>query len=994
MNRRASSPEYLEPGSGTGRIRLVGAANGTYAGQVVVGTDRELAGVRIVTGALKPVKGSAAIPAAAVRVLGMAGHPVAKMSRVLGQGRIPIFRCAVTGRVPPPVEQALIRFADDVAGDDGSRKDAARRILYFDEITDRLPETVPADSCRPYWISVEVPGDTPPGRYRGVVRVLIPGSQPVEVPVELDVVAWCLPDPVDFQADMAVEQSPYAVARQYGVRLWSPAHWKLVEASVAELARVGNDWWFVPVLLRTEFGNLDDSMIGWYRMEDGELGFDYRVLDRYLDIVTRHCGRPKVVSFVVMHGTPKSPIEVLVYDAATGKPSRVCLGGPGADPAVRQNYWTAFANALYRHMSARGLGSAMHWGYAWDTEGDPKLKGLLAGVLPDVRWTSGSHNTKRGGSGGGGRLDTSYYRSTSEIYSMPLSARSRKGWKQPEIRLNTPRAESTCACIEGHSTPFGYRLAVDRAVAAGFSGLGRIGGDYWADTYWHGMRGSEYHMAGFPVLTVLWPGPNGARPGVRFEALVEGLQETEARIFIEQAIDRGLVPDGLAERAGEVLFRHNAETLSLPTHVPANWMNENAQGWFCRSQRLYRMAAEVAGVVGLDVGSTVVRKNVAPYTRPKVDIILRNWTGKPRAWTAATSEKWLVCEADKGTATGFQRLAVRIDAAQLPANRTSVGTMTVTDVPSGRSQDVSFEVSVGKVFDFPSRIVINALPGKRHTREGLALYNNSAVELAYKVGSGADWLKVTPASGKVGPRRIARLRLLVDVPRPPGKHRASIELSAGGVTRQSEVIAYAVPTYRQPEIPAGESVWLLDAVRSKVVKTKSHVCVGIDPAEVRKMPREKRPHLSWWMKRPMYNGHNIPGGAREHRVYGRDRNLVPFPMGGRTFQRGYWAFPAGRTTYDIEGADFTAFSAWVGFNRGMEKGYHMANRAAVCNCEIYVDGKLRTQSGLFKVGDKPRLIVVAGLAEAKQLTLVTRTRSAENDRRVVVTWGNPRFHKK
>jgi hypothetical protein len=117
-------------------------------------------------------------------------------------------------------------------------------------------------------------------------------------------------------------------------------------------------------------------------------------------------------------------------------------------------------------------------------------------------------------------------------------------------------------------------------------------------------------------------------------------------------------------------------------------------------------------------------------------------------------------------------------------------------------------------------------------------------------------------------------------------------------------------------------------------------------------------------------------------------------MGGRTFQRGYWAFPRCQTVYRVEGSGFAAFSAWAGFNRGMETGRGMANRAAVVNCEIYADGRLRAQSGLLRVGDKPRLLVVDGLADAKELALVTRTAGDQNDLRALVTWGDPTFYRK
>ena len=37
--------------------------------------------------------------------------------------------------------------------------------------------------------------------------------------------------------------------------LWSKEHFKLIEASLRQLARIGNDWWHVPVIMNTEFGN-------------------------------------------------------------------------------------------------------------------------------------------------------------------------------------------------------------------------------------------------------------------------------------------------------------------------------------------------------------------------------------------------------------------------------------------------------------------------------------------------------------------------------------------------------------------------------------------------------------------------------------------------------------------------------------------------------------------------------------------------------------------
>ena len=86
MIRRLFSPEYLEPGAAPGVIRLVGARNGTYSAQVVVGTDRELANVKVLASELKGRAGRT-LPAESVRIFGMKPQRMSDISS-LGEGRI------------------------------------------------------------------------------------------------------------------------------------------------------------------------------------------------------------------------------------------------------------------------------------------------------------------------------------------------------------------------------------------------------------------------------------------------------------------------------------------------------------------------------------------------------------------------------------------------------------------------------------------------------------------------------------------------------------------------------------------------------------------------------------------------------------------------------------------------------------------------------------------------------------------------------------------
>jgi len=954
MHRRVYDCEYLPAGAGPGRIELVGARNGAYAAQVVVGSDRELTDVAVVPTALRAAAtgraGGASLLASAVRIRGMAGRPAAAITE-LGGGRIPTRESFYTGRASCfPEFVARERFMPDDA-DPKAREAAWRKVRYFDHITLEVPRRVPAGTCRPYWVSVRVPPDAAPGVYTGEVRVTAGAGGPTAIPLAIEVVDWRLPEPTGLQTIAAVEQSPYAVARQYGVPLWSEEHFRLIDRSLSELARIGNDWWFVPIILRTEFGNDDDSMVRWVRRAGtstspgagGSLGFDFTILDRYLDRIVRHCGKPRVVSFVVMHGAPAA-VDVSVLDAATGRPGRLRLGGRDFDPSGRERSWRAFARALREHMVARGLGEAMHWGYAWDTEGDPLLKPLLKSAAPDVYWTFGAHSRVARGSGGSMHAASlAYYRSIVLIYGLKPGLRSRMGWKRPTPHLLNPRVLSSCHTTEGHSPPFNYRLLIDRALVAGHNGVGRIGGDYWAGTYFHRCVAGAYHLAGFSILKLLWPGPGGAEPSARFEALREGMQEGEARIFMEQVLDRGLLPAELARRAQDVLDRHNIETLYIPVHVAANLNTEGAPGWLARSRRLHRAAAEVARAVGLDTDADAIglpaerarrqfgAVRVPALGRRALAVRLRNWTGRPRRWTAEASADW-----------------------SLKAGATVSGTVTVTDAAGGGRRPVRIIAQVGKAAEvaLPGDIFNLAL-GTTERRE-LTVLNHTHRPMAWALTPPAEWVKVAPASGRVGPRSSAAAVVTVSAPSgEAGYAKDDVRFTAadGKVDQPVALHVFTIPPYETPaDLPGGKKVPLAQVHKDIVV---SHRSAGIWRRGVSRTARFAKSLSFWHTDRP----------AR---------------IGDKRYDVALWALPYHETVYKLEGSGIRAFSAEVGVNHVVAHGggTYAAGHENIRVCfEIHVDGRIAAHSGLMKSTDGPRLLVVDGLEKAKEMKLITRLAS-------------------
>jgi hypothetical protein len=730
MTRRLFSPEYLETGAAPGMIRLVGARNGSYSAQVVVGTDKPLANVKVTVsdlqwhghlqlhghlahvGAVEPAArsqqdmGKMPMP---LQIAGMIPQPMRDISS-LGEGRIVDggetheFGGGISkyGEWTATKARALVCFAPQTLADHNAAAAALGRIQYFDWISAALPERIAANSCQPYWLSVKVPAEAVPGIYRGTVRVEGADFPAVTLPVEVEVLDWVIPDPRDFRTIVAIEQSPYGVAKQYKTPLWSAKHWELIEASLRQLAQAGNEVWFVPVILNTEFGNREDSMVKWIRKRDGSLAFDYATMDHYLDLIVKTCGTPRFISFVVMHGF-QAPVEVKILDEATGKEEHLKLG---PEVAGREKFWQPFASSVYSHMAAKGLDQAMIWGYGWDGDGDPKLKPLLRQFVPEVFWICGSHDaniavpiakhdpnftdlykttfhTPYWDNKDITYLDN-YYKVVENIQSFLIEGESQKGWKpRGQIVLSTPRADSGAIVVNGTSSPWTFRTFPERAIFTGYQGTGRVGGDYWARSYHDGCK----HVGGAPgfsIMKCLWPGPSGAEPSARFEAMIEGLQELEARIFVEQTLDRGILSPEQSRRVTEQLARHYKGTFAVGVD------------WQARSKAMYQLASEVGAIVGLDVDKSEFALNIKAGAHAAVKIKLRNWTAKPRRWKAASPEKWIVPGRGEGVAKGSEDLEVRINGELLEGEKQSEGVLTVTDLESGRAYPVRIAVRMGK----------------------------------------------------------------------------------------------------------------------------------------------------------------------------------------------------------------------------------------------------------------------------------------------------------
>jgi hypothetical protein len=982
MHTRLFDRDFHPAGWPRGVVRMVGVPNGSFSGMLAVGTNRELTGLRAQVGRLTGPKG--ALPAAATHVRYLKGHPILELHK-LGHDR-----CLGLHHWNCPMALAAVAryrvYLDKEYKDSRARREAHHRLLsgfrFFDHVAAAAPERVPAGSCQPIWVRIEVPPNAEPGRYRGAVRVTAEGMEPQTVPVELEVIGWRLPEPARFQTLVESEQSPYGVAKAYKLKPWSDEHWAKMEVSFRQLARLGADWLFVPVLLHSEFGNRDDaSFIRWIRGKDGRLRFDPAVLDRYLDLAIKHWGKPRVICFCIMHGVSSATNHVLILDEATGKTEQVDVGP--RTKIDRRPLWRAFAVWLRQHMRRRGLEDAMYWGHAFDRVYDPGLIKMMAEFTPGIYWAAGAH----------ARKPDATFRAVARTYGSDMTDHSLHGWKNPFIHLLMPRTNGSVICVEGTSTPFPYRVMTPRAIYGGFNGIGRMGADYFDKTWWDGFRGGEYLLVGRSCVQTLWPGPDGAESSTRNEAMLEGIQEAEARIFLEQALERGLLPEELARETQQVLDAHFRETLHIPGGTAAVTMMEYTGDWRGRSRRLFAAAARVARHVGLDVDRTQIgaeqaeavfggrtrklrTRNGVPLPaagRAEVELTLRNWTDRPRAWTAAVSDPWIQPARMKGTLEGHEALRVVLDGTDLGAGQTVIGTLTLTDVPSGRTIPVTLRASVEPPMELVvKRTVFNITVGEAASQDYL-LTNRTQAEQAWRLASSVPWMRSEPDSGTLEPGATAFVKLRVAPPdRAAACHRTTLTLTAmnGRVKDTFRLKTFVIPPYRKPEtLPPGRAVPLHKVSKDLLVRHRS---------------------IGWFRNDRVYKR---PTFTKSLSVWHRDR---PAQIGTKTYDVALWIKPAHETVYKLTGTDYTGFSAEVGWNAMVTKSRLGRGWQTVrLSFEVHVDGRVVAQSGLMRADAPPRLLVARNLGGAKELKLVTRTQYDADEPLGLAygNWGAPKLYR-
>ncbi|HUT57981.1 MAG TPA: glycoside hydrolase domain-containing protein [Phycisphaerae bacterium] len=608
-------------------VEIVGAANGSFSGKVMLGSTEPIRGLKVTVGDLTGE--GAKIPASAVRI--RYGIPWGQEATFGSGWRAPVLAALAEA----PLDEFPVR-----------KGSASGR------------ELAPVwGAVVPIWVTVKVPATARPGTYAGQIEIRTEGAEPLRVAVRMKVVGWALPYTQDYRTWVELMQSPDTLAVEYGVPLWSDKHFELIGRSMRFLNEVGSRVLYVPLICRTNLGN-EQSMVRWIDRGGGRYEYDFSVMERDLDVALEHMGTPKIVCFNVWdvylipqsaHDANKKSRMVRSLQATGAGEDRLGTGPMVSllDPAANtietvylpryespasKALWQPLMAALRSRLKKRRLEKAMMLGMIpdhWPTEQEVRFFKEVAPGLPWVAQGHGRHEA-------GGKLrkmaevgyqacvwGTRFADGVKRRMTDPNHGRL-YGWKLPDLIAKFERLN-----LDVYPTTR-WRHLGEVNITGDQRGIGRIGADFWdavkdkrggrAGPVWR--RYPEGHWMNLVIQTsLLAPGPDGPVATNRYEAFREGVQECEARIFIERALTdetlRARLGPDLAARCQQALDERlvfiwkglsNLHVIHSRWGDKAYWWRSEpgiaghawflGSGWQKRSELLYAIAGEVAAKLG------------------------------------------------------------------------------------------------------------------------------------------------------------------------------------------------------------------------------------------------------------------------------------------------------------------------------------------------------------------------------------------------------------
>jgi hypothetical protein len=413
-------------------------------------------------------------------------------------------------------------MTDEFADGCGFRKPADFDSSLSADVLDNIDRiNLKGKTAQPVWLTLDIPGDARPGQYRSTVKITGKGINAQELTLHVKVLNQNLPTPDKWSFHLDFWQHPSAVARVNNLEMWSDAHFDAMKEAFKPLALAGQK--VITATLNKDPWNVQTydpyaDMIVWTKNEDGTWTYDYTVFDKWVSMMM-DIGIDKMINCYSL--IPWNN-ELHYKDAQTGKFIDI-KANPGTENF--EMMWRPFLSDFAAHLKEKGWLNRTN--IAMDERAPESLDAafsILKEVAPELGVSfADNHKTYR------------KYPETKDISGAaghPFSAedlaeRSAKG-------LNT-----TYYIYCGHDFPNTLTFSDPAeatylgwyAFANGFNGLLRWSYNSWVK---EPLLDSRFRTWPAGDTYIVYP---GNRSSVRFERLIEGVQDFEKAKIITQKLE-------------------------------------------------------------------------------------------------------------------------------------------------------------------------------------------------------------------------------------------------------------------------------------------------------------------------------------------------------------------------------------------------------------------------------------------------------------------------
>jgi len=585
-----TSFDYGDPQDALRPVAIDALKNSVFSGRLAVSSAQAIQDLKVTVGELALARGNGKLPASAVHVC--CAEPAVPEKCWTPPHRYNGLVAAIPAEIP--VVQAPPPRED-----------------YLCQPITRPGQT--SGAVASLWLTVRVPKQAPAGKYQGTITVAAEGLKTTAVPLEVLVHDWTLPDPKDFRVHNLIFTSQEAVARHYGVPLWSERHFELMGKSLALLAEVNSRE--IPVNLCIDFyglGGNSESMVRWIKQADGSFKHDFSLFDKYLDLVAKHCGKPcplrlncwgEVKEYKAYQEKKQvqhsCAIGVTVADPSGGKLERLDQPCPGTPENFA--FWKPVLQQALAKLAARGWLDAAALGHnSYCYEPAREVVGVGKQIWPDGVWAYTAHNGTLAGA----------WKTPAADGSMPVKY-SVCIWTEGRVavrggrELLKPRPSIWCNTARGRhwdASPLAVvRNLPEEMILRGHDGVGDFGGDLFPI---QNPNGQGYFCLGNGRGTggpndaqraILAPGPDGPVPTERFENFREGTELAEALLFLEKTLQDETISGPLVEKVNRYLDQRSEVFRKYWYERGWNYINRwSPVGQADRDRQLLALCAEVA----------------------------------------------------------------------------------------------------------------------------------------------------------------------------------------------------------------------------------------------------------------------------------------------------------------------------------------------------------------------------------------------------------------